>query len=117
MRTVFALTVVATLSWVTVEAQSRDSPQRQLSQQSQQLPQNQQIRFARMDADGDGVISRAEWSGTAEGFRDADWNGDGVLSGVELQPGERYNRRPAGDAADAQATVRPAAAIPARSGR
>jgi len=115
MRTMLALTVIATLSWVTVDAQSRDWPsQRQSVQQSQQPQQNQQIRFARMDVNGDGVITHAEWSGTEQGFRDADWNADNVLSGVELQPGERYNRQPP---ADAQATTRPAAAIAGPSAR
>jgi hypothetical protein len=118
MRTMLALTVVATLSWVSVDAQSREWPvQRQPAPQTQQPQQNQQIRFARMDANGDGVITRAEWTGTEQGFRDADWNGDDVLSGVELQPGERYNRQPAASSADAQVTTRPAAAVPARSAR
>ena len=107
MRTMLALAVVATLPLANAQAQSP---------QPQSL-QNQQIRFARMDANGDGVITRAEWTGTAQGFHDADWNGDGILSGVELQPGERYHRQSAADAAAAKANVRPATVIPARSAR
>lgn len=38
-----------------------------------------------MDADRDGVVTRAEWRGTEEGFRKQDANGDGVLSGAEVR--------------------------------
>src|SRR3954471_17053486 len=44
------------------------------------------IRFAEMDTDHDGVITRAEWQGTEEEFRKQDTNGDGVLSGEEVAP-------------------------------
>jgi hypothetical protein len=37
-----------------------------------------------MDRDNDGVITRAEWLGSARGFRRFDRNGDGVLSGDEV---------------------------------
>ena len=42
-------------------------------------------RVAGMDADRDGVVTRAEWRGTADGFRQQDTNRDGVLSGGELR--------------------------------
>src|SRR5678815_3623144 len=35
------------------------------------------IRFAEMDENGDGVITRAEWRGSARSFATHDWNGDG----------------------------------------
>lgn len=41
-------------------------------------------RFSGMDADNDGVITRAEWRGDAQSFRQQDTNGDGVLSGTEV---------------------------------
>jgi Ca2+-binding EF-hand superfamily protein len=41
-------------------------------------------RFSGMDADNDGVITRAEWRGDAQSFRQQDTNGDGVLSGAEV---------------------------------
>ncbi len=47
--------------------------------------QQAQSRQRGMDADRDGVITRAEWRGTAEGFRQFDVNRDGVLSGTEVQ--------------------------------
>jgi Ca2+-binding EF-hand superfamily protein len=47
------------------------------------------IRFADMDRNGDGVITRAEWRGSARSFQVHDWNNDGVLSGDELRPGAR----------------------------
>jgi Ca2+-binding EF-hand superfamily protein len=52
--------------------------------------QNQQnIRFASMDANRDGVITRKEWNGSDRSFRVHDWNADGVLSGEEVRPGGR----------------------------
>jgi hypothetical protein len=44
------------------------------------------IRFQSMDTDHDGVITRAEWRGSDEAFRQQDANHDGVLSGKEVAP-------------------------------
>ena len=38
-----------------------------------------------MDTDRDGVVTRAEWRGGDQVFRDRDTNGDGVLSGTEVR--------------------------------
>lgn len=46
-------------------------------------------RFAAMDRNGDGGVTRQEWTGSAEAFEARDWNGDGILSGAELRPGAR----------------------------
>lgn len=43
-------------------------------------------RFASMDTDNDGVITRSEWRGDAQTFREQDANADGVLSGGEVRP-------------------------------
>jgi len=51
-----------------------------------------QYRFQAMDTNGDRVITRAEWRGSRRSFDVHDWNGDGVLSGVEVRIG---GRRPA----------------------
>ena len=48
-----------------------------------------QNRFQGMDRDRDGVITRAEWRGSDQAFRNQDWNGDGVLSGEEVRPGAK----------------------------
>ena len=53
-----------------------------------------QIRFQAMDVNGDRIIQRSEWRGSARSFEVHDWNGDGVLSGVEVRIGAR---RPARD--------------------
>lgn len=45
------------------------------------------ILFPEMDANGDGVITRAEWQGNAQSFDDYDWNNDGRLSGNEIRTG------------------------------
>jgi Ca2+-binding EF-hand superfamily protein len=47
------------------------------------------MRFAAMDANNDGRITRDEWRGSDNSFRVHDWNGDGVLSGDEVRPGAR----------------------------
>jgi len=52
-------------------------------------PEPQGARFLEMDANGDGVVTRSEWRGSARAFRSHDWNDDGVLSGEELRPRER----------------------------
>jgi EF hand domain-containing protein len=51
----------------------------------------EQMRFRGMDADNDGVITRAEWRGSDQSFREHDLNHDGVLSGEEVYP--RYENR------------------------
>jgi Ca2+-binding EF-hand superfamily protein len=45
------------------------------------------MRFAGMDTNHDGQISRSEWRGNNVSFNEQDWNGDGVLSGIEVTPG------------------------------
>ena len=49
----------------------------------------QQMRFQAMDTNRDGVITRGEWRGNDNSFRNQDWNGDGILSGEEVRPGAR----------------------------
>ena len=45
------------------------------------------MRFAEMDRNHDGVITRNEWNGDAQSFASHDWNGDGRLSGDEVRVG------------------------------
>lgn len=52
-----------------------------------------EIRFEGMDADNDGVITRGEWKGNDQSFRQQDTNRDGVLSGGELTPGRTVASR------------------------
>lgn len=47
----------------------------------------QQMRFREMDDNRDGVITLAEWRGSARAFRSHDSNRDGILSGEELRVG------------------------------
>ena len=56
--------------------------------QNRNQPQST-IRFAAMDTNRDGVITRAEWQGSDRSFRVHDWNNDRVLSGDEVRPGAR----------------------------
>lgn len=54
---------------------------------------NRNTRFAAMDTNNDGVITRSEWRGSTRSFAVHDWNGDGVLSGDEVRAGaQRANR-------------------------
>jgi hypothetical protein len=61
-------------------------------------------RFRNMDIDGDGVVTRAEWRGSAQAFRNNDRNGDGVLSGEEVrrpdEEGETIGRPVSGQFAE-----------------
>jgi hypothetical protein len=72
-----------------------------------------QMRFQGIDRNNDGVITRAEWRGNDQSFRNQDWNGDGVLSGEEVRPGGRrqtwnqdWNRDGIVDNQDAQIAQR-----------
>ena len=47
-----------------------------------------QMRFHEMDRNRDGVVTRAEWRGSDQSFRQQDRNGDGRLSGNELRIGQ-----------------------------
>jgi hypothetical protein len=48
------------------------------------------IRFAEMDENGDGVITRSEWRGSERSFATHDWNGDGRLAGDEVRIGAAF---------------------------
>ena len=50
-----------------------------------------------MDRNSDGSITQDEWRGNPGGFQMRDWNGDGVLSGNEIQPDAVPPRRIAAD--------------------
>ncbi len=54
---------------------------------------NQRIRFAEMDTNRDGVITREEWRGSARSFATHDWNNDGRLSGDEVRMGAAWPNR------------------------
>lgn len=78
MSRILAVALVAGLTATTGFAQGR-------SQRS--------MRFAAMDTNGDGVITRQEWRGSAQSFAVHDWNRDGILSGDEVRPGARQDDR------------------------
>jgi Ca2+-binding EF-hand superfamily protein len=56
-------------------------------------------RLREMDSDADGSISRSEWKGKEETFNRLDANGDGLLSGDELQ-GARKRHGPGSSSRD-----------------
>jgi len=60
--------------------------------------QGDRSRFAAMDANRDGIITQREWNGSAQAFRNNDWNGDGVLAGEEVRPGGRRDSNVVGTA-------------------
>jgi Ca2+-binding EF-hand superfamily protein len=51
--------------------------------------QGARMRFESMDTNGDGMITREEWRGSARSFDVHDWNGDGRLSGDEVAIGRQ----------------------------
>lgn len=56
-------------------------------------PQPQNMRFAEMDRNRDGVITRQEWRGSQRSFEVHDWNGDGRLAGDEVRQGANWPNR------------------------
>jgi len=77
---IFTLTSVAAASVMTILAAPPTAE-----------AQNQRMRFAAMDQNSDGRISRDEWRGSDRSFAVHDWNGDGMLSGDEVRPGAQRN--------------------------
>jgi Ca2+-binding EF-hand superfamily protein len=73
--------LIAGCSWSTAAATGYAAAQRDSGQTA---VRERQMRFREMDRNGDGVITRAEWRGTAQSFREYDTNHDGVLSGDEM---------------------------------
>lgn len=65
------------------DAQGRGRGQEKKADQQEQNA-GRQMRFQGMDADNDGVITRDEWRGSDQSFREHDTNHDGVLSGREV---------------------------------
>jgi hypothetical protein len=55
--------------------------------------QPQNMRFAEMDRNRDGQISRQEWRGSQRSFEVHDWNGDGKLAGDEVRLGASWPNR------------------------
>ncbi|MEX2270068.1 MAG: hypothetical protein WD690_01265 [Vicinamibacterales bacterium] len=84
--TVLAALIVAALAADTA-AQGRGQGRGRGNQQAR-------IRFQVMDTNNDRIIQRREWRGTARSFQVHDWNGDGVLSGVEVRIGARRPVQP-----------------------
>ena len=66
-------------------------------------PRSQTMRYAEMDDNSDGVITRSEWRGTRQAFNDADINDDGVLSGSEIWTDNRETVGTSGTLADRRA--------------
>lgn len=64
---------------------------------SQAQDRSIQARLRGMDRDNDGVITRAEWRGSDESFRQQDSNDDGVLSGDEVRVTRWRDRDPYDD--------------------
>ena len=66
----------------------RDRPDTMLAQRgARSAPARESVRFQEFDANGDGVVTRAEWQGSERSFQVHDWNNDGVLSGDEVRVG------------------------------
>jgi Ca2+-binding EF-hand superfamily protein len=86
--------------WLTVPALTLGAAPQAQNQSSRQA----QVRFQAMDQNRDGVVSRAEWRGSAQSFRRHDWNGDGVLSNEEVRVGAA---REPGEPDDYDQTRRP----------
>ena len=101
MRNILALAVIVTALPYSGAAQSRFTAPPAQTQQNQA-----QMRWANMDLNGDGVITRAEWRGSDQVFQNADWNRDGILSGDEVRPNTTRSTRRTADPAAQQRAAR-----------
>jgi YD repeat-containing protein len=82
----FSRSLVLTFSSLALVAVSQVTTPVVTTAEEQAKPVNR-IRFAQMDTNGDGVITRQEWNGSDRSFEVHDWNGDGRLSGNEVRSG------------------------------
>ena len=64
------------------------------------------MRYQGIDKNRDGFITRREWPGNDQSFRQHDRNGDGVLSGSELREDSRRLKRDRDDSRDLPDFVR-----------
>ena len=85
-RPMNVLTLLLSISAVVLGTQVAAA---QPGQERKQARAEARQRFAEMDSNGDGTISREEWRGSLQSFRVHDWNRDGVLSGNELRDAVR----------------------------
>lgn len=58
-----------------------------------QRQRNRAERFKKLDANGDGTLSRTEWPRRPEIFDKLDANQDGALTSTELEAGRQERRR------------------------
>lgn len=69
-------------------AEARAAERGKATEAEQPADRDDAMRMQGLDTDGDGRITRAEWRGNDISFSQHDKNGDGVLAGAEITPGE-----------------------------
>jgi Ca2+-binding EF-hand superfamily protein len=85
MKTRQRLAIVALSAAVATPVFAQDASSGTARAREQQNRESQEeMRLRAMDTDNDGVITRAEWRGSDQSFREYDTNHDGVLSGEEV---------------------------------
>ena len=78
--------VIAGVGFIATDASAARQGQGQARGRGQNEARTErQMRFQAMDIDNDGVITRSEWRGNLQSFRQHDRNGDNVLSGDEVR--------------------------------
>ena len=83
MKTILVRRAALTIVVVGVAAIGTISAQGRSSAGQSRAP----MRFAALDVNRDGVITRREWNGSDRAFEVHDWNQDGILSGEEVRQG------------------------------
>lgn len=71
-----------------VPASADQGKSKEKKPKDQAADQDDATRMQGLDTDGDGRITRAEWRGNDTSFSQHDKNGDRVLAGAEITPGE-----------------------------
>jgi len=69
-------------------------------EEARRMSDSERMKIRGMDANNDGIITRQEYRGDDHAFANHDWNGNGMLSGEEVTPGNhRPDRRVKGESA------------------
>ena len=84
--TIAAIVLCAAISPAIAQQQGNGNGNGNGRANGQNRETREQMRLRAMDTDNDGVITRAEWQGDDQSFREHDLNHDGVLSGDEVYP-------------------------------
>ena len=87
ITTALALTLVAAIPAMAKDKGKHSDHDHGARQEERRSDDRRTGRFAGLDRNGDGVVTREEWRGNDNSFRQMDRNNDGVIAGDEIRRG------------------------------